>query len=92
MAKAAAGLATPQGYSGYGAEQGQGPLREALAKTFYPGARRLQDNSLVLACRGLEVQPVMACLAEHLTHVLARVSTHVCVCSHRSWPHACNLC
>jgi hypothetical protein len=24
------------GYSGYGAEQGQGPLREALAQTFYP--------------------------------------------------------
>eukprot|EP00879_Flechtneria_rotunda_P021076 GHRR01022204.1.p1 GENE.GHRR01022204.1~~GHRR01022204.1.p1 ORF type:complete len:152 (+),score=33.28 GHRR01022204.1:139-594(+) len=37
MAKAAAGLATREGYSGYGAEQGQGPLREAIAKTFYPG-------------------------------------------------------
>lgn len=29
--KSAAGLATPAGYSGYGAEQGQGALREALA-------------------------------------------------------------
>eukprot|EP00878_Enallax_costatus_P030830 GHUV01033627.1.p1 GENE.GHUV01033627.1~~GHUV01033627.1.p1 ORF type:complete len:203 (+),score=62.03 GHUV01033627.1:122-730(+) len=37
MAKAAAGLATREGYSGYGAEQGQGPLREAIAKTFYSG-------------------------------------------------------
>lgn len=39
MAKAAAALATPEGYSGYGAEQGQGPLREALAETFYKGLR-----------------------------------------------------
>ena len=30
--QAAAGLATVEGYSGYGAEQGQGPLREALAR------------------------------------------------------------
>jgi LL-diaminopimelate aminotransferase len=37
MAAAAAGLATREGYSGYGAEQGQGALREAIAKTFYPG-------------------------------------------------------
>ncbi|KAI8464782.1 MAG: LL-diaminopimelate aminotransferase [Monoraphidium minutum] len=37
MAKAAAGLATREGYSGYGAEQGQGPVREAIAATFYPG-------------------------------------------------------
>uniref|UniRef100_A0A383VQ94 Aminotransferase class I/classII large domain-containing protein n=1 Tax=Tetradesmus obliquus TaxID=3088 RepID=A0A383VQ94_TETOB len=37
MAKAAAGLGTREGYSGYGAEQGQGALREALASTFYPG-------------------------------------------------------
>ncbi|GBG00003.1 LL-diaminopimelate aminotransferase, partial [Raphidocelis subcapitata] len=37
MAKAAAGLATREGYSGYGAEQGQGPIREAIASTFYPG-------------------------------------------------------
>ncbi|KIZ04565.1 hypothetical protein MNEG_3401 [Monoraphidium neglectum] len=37
MAQAAAGLATREGYSGYGAEQGQGALREAIASTFYPG-------------------------------------------------------
>nr|QKY14834.1 Ll-diaminopimelate aminotransferase (DAPAT) [Polytomella parva] len=35
MAKAASGLAVRETYSGYGAEQGQGPLREAVAKTFY---------------------------------------------------------
>lgn len=43
MAKAATGLATRQGYSGYGAEQGQGPLREALAKTFYPNMRAADE-------------------------------------------------
>eukprot|EP00199_Chlamydomonas_sp_CCMP681_P002452 CAMPEP_0119106552 /NCGR_PEP_ID=MMETSP1180-20130426/4758_1 /TAXON_ID=3052 ORGANISM="Chlamydomonas cf sp, Strain CCMP681" /NCGR_SAMPLE_ID=MMETSP1180 /ASSEMBLY_ACC=CAM_ASM_000741 /LENGTH=422 /DNA_ID=CAMNT_0007091915 /DNA_START=79 /DNA_END=1347 /DNA_ORIENTATION=+ len=43
MAKAAAGLATPEGYSGYGAEQGQGKLREALANTFYPGMRAADE-------------------------------------------------
>ncbi|KAL6760123.1 LL-diaminopimelate aminotransferase [Haematococcus lacustris] len=43
MAKAAAGLATPEGYSGYGAEQGQGALREALAVTFYPGMRAADE-------------------------------------------------
>lgn len=43
MAKSAAGLATRQGYSGYGAEQGQGPLREAIAKTFYPGMRAADE-------------------------------------------------
>ncbi|GAX79233.1 hypothetical protein CEUSTIGMA_g6673.t1 [Chlamydomonas eustigma] len=39
MAKAAAGMANREGYSGYGAEQGQGSLREALANTFYPNLR-----------------------------------------------------
>ena len=34
--QASAGLGTVAGYSGYGAEQGQTTLREALAKTFYP--------------------------------------------------------
>jgi len=43
MAKAAAGLATREGYSGYGAEQGQGPLREAIAKRFYPGVRAADE-------------------------------------------------
>eukprot|EP00898_Chlorokybus_atmophyticus_P008424 jgi/Chlat1/8583/Chrsp82S07959 len=37
MAKAATGLGTKEGYSGYGAEQGRNDLREALAKKFYPG-------------------------------------------------------
>eukprot|EP00239_Pterosperma_sp_CCMP1384_P008300 CAMPEP_0197847996 /NCGR_PEP_ID=MMETSP1438-20131217/7718_1 /TAXON_ID=1461541 /ORGANISM="Pterosperma sp., Strain CCMP1384" /LENGTH=461 /DNA_ID=CAMNT_0043460097 /DNA_START=55 /DNA_END=1440 /DNA_ORIENTATION=+ len=37
MKAAADALGTREGYSGYGAEQGQGPLRQALADTFYPG-------------------------------------------------------
>lgn len=37
METAAAGLGTLAGYSGYGAEQGVGALRQALAETFYPG-------------------------------------------------------
>lgn len=37
MEAAARGLATLEGYSGYGAEQGQGALRGALASTFYKG-------------------------------------------------------
>ncbi|GLC40261.1 hypothetical protein PLESTB_001633200 [Pleodorina starrii] len=43
MAKAAAGLATREGYSGYGAEQGQGALREAVASTFYSGLRTADE-------------------------------------------------
>mmetsp|Transcript_15517 Transcript_15517/g.33670 ORF Transcript_15517/g.33670 Transcript_15517/m.33670 type:complete len:444 (+) Transcript_15517:51-1382(+) len=43
MAKAAAGLATREGYSGYGAEQGQGALREAVAKTFYTNLRTADE-------------------------------------------------
>lgn len=43
MAKAAAGLATREGYSGYGAEQGQGPLKEAVARTFYNGLRTADE-------------------------------------------------
>ncbi|GMH43820.1 hypothetical protein BSKO_11754 [Bryopsis sp. KO-2023] len=39
MAKAATGLNTREGYSGYGAEQGKPVLREAIAKRFYPGVR-----------------------------------------------------
>jgi LL-diaminopimelate aminotransferase len=35
MAAAAAGLGTEAGYSGYGAEQGQGPVREALCARLY---------------------------------------------------------
>lgn len=37
MQAAAAGLGTVAGYSGYGAEQGVGALRQALASRFYPG-------------------------------------------------------
>lgn len=37
MSEASLGLSTPEGYSGYGAEAGQMPLREKLAETFYPG-------------------------------------------------------
>jgi hypothetical protein len=37
MEAAARGLSTLEGYSGYGAEQGQGALRAALASTFYQG-------------------------------------------------------
>lgn len=43
MAAAAKGLGTREGYSGYGAEQGQGPLREALANTFYKGLRTADE-------------------------------------------------
>jgi LL-diaminopimelate aminotransferase len=41
MEKAAAGLGTVAGYSGYGAEQGQGALRQALSDAFYPVRGRL---------------------------------------------------
>ncbi|KAL3141156.1 hypothetical protein ABBQ38_003504 [Trebouxia sp. C0009 RCD-2024] len=37
MANAAAGMATREGYSGYGAEQGKGPLREAICEKLYKG-------------------------------------------------------
>ncbi|KAG2427204.1 hypothetical protein HXX76_010921 [Chlamydomonas incerta] len=47
MAKAAAGLASREGYSGYGAEQGQGPLREAVARTFYGHAGRAADEIFI---------------------------------------------
>eukprot|EP00803_Ostreobium_quekettii_P003671 evm.model.scf_66EXC.14 EVM.evm.TU.scf_66EXC.14 scf_66EXC:126003-130407(-) len=43
MAKAAAGLGTREGYSGYGAEQGRPDLREAIAKAFYPGLRKADE-------------------------------------------------
>ena len=35
IASAAEGMSTVEGYSGYGAEQGKGPLREQIAKRFY---------------------------------------------------------
>jgi len=37
MADAAMGLATLEGYSGYGAEQGNAPLREGISSHFYQG-------------------------------------------------------
>lgn len=37
LAEAARGLATREGYSGYGPEQGQMRLREAIAERMYPG-------------------------------------------------------
>jgi len=37
LAKASKGLATREGYSGYGAEQGMGALREAIQSSFYDG-------------------------------------------------------
>lgn len=37
LAKAAEGLGTLEGYSGYGAEAGKEPLREAIAAHFYEG-------------------------------------------------------
>lgn len=43
MAAAAKGLSTRDGYNGYGAEQGQGPLRQAVADTFYPGMRAADE-------------------------------------------------
>lgn len=45
-AQAAAGLGTVEGYSGYGAEQGQGALREALAAAFYPARARRAARGL----------------------------------------------
>jgi len=47
MAEAAQSLATREGYSGYGAEQGQGPLREGLAAHFYPNGLRTADEIFV---------------------------------------------
>jgi LL-diaminopimelate aminotransferase len=40
MQAAAAGLGTPAGYSGYGAEQGQAPLREAICRRLYDSVGR----------------------------------------------------
>ena len=43
MAAAAEGLATREGYSGYGAEQGRPDLREAIANVFYPNLRSADE-------------------------------------------------
>lgn len=47
MADASKGLGTEAGYSGYGAEAGQGPLREAIANTFYKGTSVQADEVFV---------------------------------------------
>eukprot|EP01023_Acetabularia_acetabulum_P038121 TRINITY_DN3643_c0_g1_i10.p1 TRINITY_DN3643_c0_g1~~TRINITY_DN3643_c0_g1_i10.p1 ORF type:complete len:444 (-),score=97.20 TRINITY_DN3643_c0_g1_i10:383-1714(-) len=43
MADAAAGMATQQGYAGYGPEQGIGDLRQALVDRFYGGMREADE-------------------------------------------------
>jgi len=47
MSKRAQGLSTLDGYSGYGAEQGEKPLRAALAKTFYGDLGIADDDIFV---------------------------------------------
>ncbi|CAL8470730.1 g10272 [Coccomyxa elongata] len=47
MQKAAAGLATLEGYSGYGAEQGRGEVREAICKRFYSHVGRKANEIFV---------------------------------------------
>jgi LL-diaminopimelate aminotransferase len=51
LTQAAAGLGTAAGYSGYGAEQGQGQLREALAAAFYPARAGHSGAGAGGACR-----------------------------------------
>ncbi|CAK0782802.1 LL-diaminopimelate aminotransferase, chloroplastic [Coccomyxa viridis] len=47
MQQAAAGMATLEGYSGYGAEQGKGELREALCQRFYSHVGRKPNEIFV---------------------------------------------
>ena len=47
MKKASEGLGTLEGYSGYGAEQGQGPLREALCNRLYASVGRKSNEIFV---------------------------------------------
>mmetsp|Transcript_11584 Transcript_11584/g.38104 ORF Transcript_11584/g.38104 Transcript_11584/m.38104 type:complete len:441 (+) Transcript_11584:91-1413(+) len=47
MSGAALGLATREGYSGYGAEQGQGSLRERIAEVFYASTGVSSDEVFV---------------------------------------------
>ncbi|XP_021903811.1 LL-diaminopimelate aminotransferase, chloroplastic [Carica papaya] len=47
MAKRAHALSTIEGYSGYGAEQGEKPLRAAIAKTFYGDLGIEEDDIFV---------------------------------------------
>eukprot|EP00245_Coleochaete_scutata_P008808 TRINITY_DN2762_c0_g1_i1.p1 TRINITY_DN2762_c0_g1~~TRINITY_DN2762_c0_g1_i1.p1 ORF type:complete len:491 (+),score=110.58 TRINITY_DN2762_c0_g1_i1:111-1583(+) len=48
MAKKANALSTLDGYSGYGAEQGEKPLRAALAKAFY-GNLGIEDSEIFVS-------------------------------------------
>ncbi|KAK9844064.1 hypothetical protein WJX81_003340 [Elliptochloris bilobata] len=47
MQRAAAGLGTLEGYSGYGAEQGRGEVREALCERFYAHVGRKASEIFV---------------------------------------------
>ncbi|GLT96957.1 hypothetical protein SLE2022_145470 [Rubroshorea leprosula] len=47
MAKRCLGLSTLEGYSGYGAEQGEKPLRAAIASTFYSNLGIEEDDIFV---------------------------------------------
>eukprot|EP00884_Botryococcus_braunii_P000832 jgi/Botrbrau1/1074/Bobra.0076s0039.1 len=47
MQRSAAGLGTLEGYSGYGAEQGQGALREAICNRFYGSLGRKPNEIFV---------------------------------------------
>ncbi|GLT41883.1 hypothetical protein SLA2020_159150 [Shorea laevis] len=47
MAKRCHGLSTLEGYSGYGAEQGEKPLRSAIASTFYSNLGIEEDDIFV---------------------------------------------
>ncbi|OAY45313.1 LL-diaminopimelate aminotransferase, chloroplastic isoform X2 [Manihot esculenta] len=47
MAKRSQALSTLEGYSGYGAEQGEKPLRAAIASTFYGGLGIEEDDIFV---------------------------------------------
>ncbi|CAI8618029.1 unnamed protein product [Vicia faba] len=47
LAKKSLALSTLEGYSGYGAEQGEKPLRSAIASTFYPDLGIEDDDIFV---------------------------------------------
>ena len=55
MVESAKGLGTMEGYGkygGYGAEQGQGPLREAIAKRFYSNVSDVVDEGDIFVSDG----------------------------------------
>ena len=49
-------LGTKEGYSGYGAEQGMGPLREKIAKVLYNG--RIQPDEVFVTDNSASMLPV----------------------------------